>query len=411
MENQLTIVLPQEVAQIAESVSIEKRNEVQTVLNHVFNGVSKMREQLDGVTVADPNDKVNMKLANTIRLGVRQVRLKGEEIFDAKRLEVQQRMAGDKAEDALWLKSKQVMQILTKEIEQNARWKEETKERYEAEQKELKVQQRILKIAKVAPEMARTEFESMSDETFEMFFTGIEKAYNDNIEAEKKAEEERIEKEKKNIIHAERTKIALPFYEFWSEFEKKLHLGEQSESDFDNFMTRIQAAKANKELQIEKQRKENERLKAEAEAKEKQLAYERAKAEAERKKIEEAAKKEREENERKLKAEQESARIAAEKAASEKQKLEAEIKAKQDADEKARKEAEAKIIADQKLKEAAEKKAKNAPDKTKLIELASQIDGLNMPEIKSEEAQKILADVKILLSKVSVFIREKSSGL
>lgn len=91
--------------------------------------------------------------------------------------------------------------------------------------------------------------------------------------------------------------------------------------------------------------------------------------------------------------------------------MEAEIKAKAEAEENVRKEAEAKLIAEQRAKEAAEKKAKNAPDKTKLIELALQIDSLNMPEIKSEEAQKILADVKTLLSKVSVFIREKSSGL
>jgi len=360
MENSIDL-LPQEVAIIANNVSIEKRNEVQAVLNHVFNGVSKMREQLDGVIVANENDKVNMKLANTIRLGVRQIRLEAEKTFDAKRAEVQQQMLSYKTEDSLWLKAKQTMQILTKEIEENARWKEETKERYEAEQKELKVQQRILKVSKVAPEIARTEFENMSDETFEMFFAEIERDYNDKIEAEKKAEEERIAKEKAEAEERERI------------------------------------------------RKENERLKAEAEAKEKQLAEERAKAEAERKKIEDAAKKEREEAERKLKAEQEAARIAAEKAAIEKAKLEAEIKAKAEAEEKAHKEAEAKVIAEQKAKEAAEKKAKNAPDKTKLIELASQIDNLNMPEIKGEEAQKILSDVKILLSKVSVFIREKSN--
>lgn len=355
--------LPADIEQIAKNVSVEKRNEVQTVLNQVFNGVSKMREQLDGVTVSDANDKVNMKLANTIRLGVRQVRLEAEKTFDAKRAEVQQQMLSYKTEDSLWLKAKQTMQILTKEIEENARWKEETKERFEAEQKELKAQQRILKVAKIAPEMSRSEFENMSDETFEMFFAVIEKDFNDKIEAEKKAEQERIEKEKAE--NAERERI----------------------------------------------RKENERLKAEAEAKEKQFAEERVKAEAERKKIEEAAKKEREESERKLKAEQEKARIEAEKAAEEKAKLEAEIKAKAEAEEKARKEADAKIIAEQKAKEVAEKKAKNAPDKIKLIELSAQIEALNMPEIKSEEAQKILSDVKILLSKVSVFIREKTNIL
>jgi hypothetical protein len=363
MENQLVVLLPSEVAEIAKNVSVEKRNEVQTVLNHVFNGVSKMREQLDSVTVTDANDKVNMKLANTIRLGVRQVRLEAEKTFDAKRAEVQQQMLSYKTEDSLWLKAKQTMQILTKEIEENARWKEETKERFEAEQKELKVQQRTLKVSKVAPEMARTEFENMSDETFEMFFTGIEKAFNEKIEAEKKAEVERIEKEKAEIAEHERI------------------------------------------------RKENERLKAEAEAKEKQLAAELAKAEAERKAFEEVVKKEREEAERKLKAEQGAAQIAAEKAAAEKAKLEAEIKAKAETEEKARKEAESKEIAEQKAKAAAENKAKNAPDKNKFIELAAQIEGLNMPEIKGEEAQKILSDVKTLLSKVSIFIREKSSGL
>ena len=91
--------------------------------------------------------------------------------------------------------------------------------------------------------------------------------------------------------------------------------------------------------------------------------------------------------------------------------MEAEIKAKAKAEEKARKEAEAKIIAEQKAKEAAEKKAKNAPDKTKLIELAAQIESLNMPEIKGEEAQKILSDVKTLLSKISVYIVEKTKNL
>jgi hypothetical protein len=322
-----------------------------------------MRAQLESIYVKDQNDEVSMKLAGTIRLAVKRERLDAEKKFDAKRAEVQQEMLGFKSLDSLYLKSKQIMQIQTKELEEIALFKEETKKRFDAEQKELKVQQRMLKVAKVAPEMARSEFENMSDETFEMFFSGIEKAYNDKIEAEKKAEAERIEKEKAEV--AERERI----------------------------------------------RKENERLKAEAEVKEKQLAEERLKAEAERKAIEEAAKKEREEAERKLKAEQEAARIAAEKAASEKAKLEAEIKAKAEAEEKAHKEAEAKVIAEQKAKEAAEKKAKNAPDKTKLIELASQIDGLNMPEIKGEEAQKILADVKILLSKVTVFIREKSSGL
>lgn len=344
--------LPAEVATIAQNVSAEKRTEVQNVLNHIFNGVTKMREQLDNVTVSDPNDKVNMKLANTIRLGVRQARLDAEKTFDAKRAEVQSQMLSYKTEDALWLKAKQTMQILTKEIEETARWKEETKERFDAEQKELKTQQRIVRVSKVAPELSRSEFENMSDETFEIFYAGIEKSYNDKIEAEKQAEADRIAKEKAEAEERERIRV------------------------------------------------ENERLKKEAEEKEKQLAAERAKAQ-----------KERDEAAAKLKEEQDAARIAAEKAAVEKAKLEAELKAKADAEEKARKNAEEKAIAEQKAKEAAEKKAANAPDKSKLIALSETISSISMPELKGEEAQKILGDVKTLLSKVSTFINEKANTL
>lgn len=357
------MVLPAEVAQIAENVSVEKRSEVQNVLNHVFNGVQKMREQLEMVEVKDENDTVNMKLANTIRLGVRRERLNAEKVFDAKRAEVQKQMISYKTEDSLWLKAKQTMQILTKEIEENAKWKEETRERFEKEQRELVIQKRMVEVAKIAPEIDRSVIEDMDDGTFKIFFSGIEKEYNDKIEAERKAEEERIAKEKAEAEERERIRL------------------------------------------------ENEKLKKEAEAKEKQLAEEKAKAEAKRKELEEKARKEREEAEAKLKAEQEKARKEAEKAKAEKEKLEAELKAKREAEEKAQREQQEKIIAEQKAKELAEKKAKNAPDKVKLIELADRLDALDLPKVKGEDAKKILLDVNTLLKKITTFVRERSENL
>jgi len=400
MENNLIETLPSEVAQIAQNVSTEKRLEVQTVLNQVFNGVSKMREQLETVVVSDENDKTNMKLANTIRLGVRQVRLDAEKTFDQKRAEVQAQMLSYKTEDQLWLKAKQTMQILTKEIEENARWKEETRQRFEAEQKELKVQQRMVQVSKVAPDMPRHEFESMSDESFAIFYAGIEKQYNDRIEAARKAEEERLENERISNLHNQRKEIAYHYYAYWSDFEKTLNFGTQSEGDFNSFMERIKELKKQDDDLKEQQRLENERLKAEAEAREKQLAEEKAKAEAERKALEEKVRKEKAAADAKLKAEREA-----------KEKLEAELKAKEEAEAKAKKEAEAKAAAELKAAQDAEKKAKAASDEAKLNEFASMLDALAMPELKSEEAQKILADAKTLLAKVSAFVREKSSKL
>lgn len=344
--------LPTEVAQIAQNVSAEKRSEVQSVLNHVFNGVAKMRSQLDMIVVENENDKTNMKLANTIRLGVREQRLDAERTFDAKRAEVQAEMLSYKTEDQLWLKAKQTMQILTKELEENARWKEETAVRYLAEQKELKTQQRIVKVSSIAPEIMRSEFENMSDESFEMFYALIEKQHNDKIEAEKKIEAERIAREKAEAEERERMRL------------------------------------------------ENEKLKAEREAREKEIAAERAKVEAERKASEEKARKEREEAESKLKAEREATA-----------KLEAELKAKKDAEERAAKEKADKEAAELKAKQLAEKKAKSAPDKAKLESFAIMLEMIDFPTMSSEGALTILENTKGLLSKVVSYIRENSEKL
>jgi hypothetical protein len=352
MKNQTSQMLPIEVAQIAESVSVEKRNEVQSVLNYVFNGVSKMREQLDTVSVKDENDKTNMKLANTIRLGVRQVRLDAEKTFDAKRAEVQAQMISYKTEDQLWLKAKQTMQILTKEIEEQARWKEETRQRFESEQRALKIQQRVARISAVSSDIPLSDFESMSDEGFEIFFEQLERIYVEKMEAARKAEEERIAKEKAEAEERERIKV------------------------------------------------ENERLRAEAEAKKKELADQRAKAEAERIAFEEEARKAKEIADAKLKAERQ-----------EKERLEAELKAKAQAEIAARKEVEARAAAELKAQQDAEKKAKAAPDKTKLNELANLFENFSFPEVKSEEAQAILNDVKSLMLKVSNYIREKTQAI
>lgn len=329
MEN---LNLPVEIQEIAKSVSVEKRNEVQNVLNHVFNGVSKMREQLDNVDVIDINDRVNMKLANTIRLGVRQVRLDAEKTFDAKRAEVQQQMLSYKTEDSLWLKAKQTMQILTKEIEENARWKEETKERFESEQKELKIQQRIIKVSKIAPEIERNQFENLGDEIFELFYNSIEKEYNNRIEAENKAEEERIAKEKAEAERIEAQRIE------------------------------------NERLKLEAEKREKE-IEAERKANEQNLADERAKAKAEADRIDA-------ENKTKLKAEQEA-----------KAKLEVELQAKKDAETKAENERQQ---AELKAKNEAEKLAK-APIKKQLI---VWVDNFSISEINVNHEKKVLIQQK-----------------
>lgn len=348
-----------EIAKLSEGVSVEKMNEVQGVLNSIFDGVQKMRNQLDAVVVYDPSDKTNMKLANTIRLGVRQVRLEAEKTFDAKRAEVQQQMLAYKTEDQLWLKAKQTMQILTKEIEEQARWKEETKERFEKEQQELKIQQRTAKLSIVAPYVSRSEFENMSDVSFEVFYAGLEKTYNEKIEAEKKAEAERLAK-----IEAEK-------------------------------------------IERENIRLENERLKAEAIEKERLAKIER---EAEQKKQAEILAKQKAESDRLAKIEREKQakiqselRAKAEAERIEREKIEKELRAKAEAERLAKIEREK--IETERIE--SERKKQNAPDKEKLQKLAVDIENFQLPEVVGEDAKKIIFDIQVLLQKTSKFIHQK----
>jgi len=54
---------------------------------------------------------------------------------------------------------------------------------------------------------------------------------------------------------------------------------------------------------------------------------------------------------------------------------------------------------------------KTAPDKTKLMELSKAIDSIEFPVIKTEEANMILNDVKVQLSKISSYIKTSSETL
>ena len=150
----------------------------------------------------------------------------------------------------------------------------------------------------------------------------------------------------------------------------------------------------------ERIRLENIRQKQELEAKEKQIAEERAKADAERA-----------ESERKLKEEQEKSRIALEKAEAERARIQAEIKAKADAEEKAKREEQERIEFENKRKQLEEKKAKSAPDKTKLIKFASEIESLVLPDVIGEEANRIVNDTKILIGKVVKYVRDNANSI
>ena len=330
MEVQI-VTLPTEVNELAVKVSANKQAEVQTVLQQIFTGTENWEKNVDLIEVNSIADVDAIAMADVARLNVKKARLSAEKIFDAKREEVQNVKAEFDLEDKLWLKAKQVMQIKFKAIEEKAEWKANFVKRFEAEQKELRTQKRINEVSKYA-EINRIEFEAMSNESFDSFLSGLKSTYEAKIEAERKAEEERIAKEKADAEAREQQRL-------------------------ENERLKAEAEKREKEIEVE--RKANEQ----------KLEEERAKSKAEADRIEA-------ENKAKLKAEQEA-----------KAKLEAELQAKKDAEIKSENECKQ---AELKAKIEAEKNAK-APIKK---QLSIWVDGFSIAEINVENEKKALIKEK-----------------
>jgi len=129
-------------------------------------------------------------------------------------------------------------------------------------------------------------------------------------------------------------------------------------------------------------RLENIELRAQAEIKEKELAKEREAGQ----KILDAERKAREAVEAKAKAEKDA---QAEKEAAEATRLDTLKKAQEDQDRK-------KLL---------------APDKDKLLELASMIEQIGMPAVNSKEASSVIRATEEMLGKVTSYIREKAKTL
>lgn len=222
--------------------------------------------------------KENVPAFRELRLQIRDNRTKGIE-------------AWHKVNKEFFLRGGQFVDaIKRKEIEENNRMEEQLLkgekhfEIIEAERKaKLKIDREKV-LEKYEIETEHLQLGEMADEAWNKYFNGVKLEYEQRIIAEKKAEEERVAKEKAERAEQERI------------------------------------------------RKENETLKKEAEEKEKLMQSERKKAEAERKAIEEKAQKERE-----------ASAAKARKEAEERAKVEAELQARKEAEAKAEAEKQAAI--------------------------------------------------------------------
>jgi hypothetical protein len=223
---------------------------------------------------------------------------------------------------------------------------------------------------------------NMQNDVFDAYFAMVEKKHFEKIEAEKQAELERIEQERINNLHQERNKIALPYFNFWSEFEKTLNFGTQSESDFKAFMNRNINADNEHRIEQAKIKTENERLQKQADELALKLENERKESEAKAKAIEE-------ENQRKLDAERKKAKEEADELARKNEALRKkqadEMKVIQDKIQQDR----ANSIKEENERKLAEENAKKAPLKVKVLNWIETLNEFNSEGLTPEQLEII----------------------
>lgn len=280
MKTEIT-TLPLEVNELAKQVSESKKEEVLSVLNQIFIGTDEWDKQVDAIEVKDINDTMSIQLADVARKNAKVARLGAEKLIDSKRAEVQNLKASYDLEDKLWLKTKQVMQLRFKAIEDKASWKANFVKRFEAEQKEVETQRRINEVSKYS-EINRIEFENMGTESFEAFINGLKVSHDNKLAQEAKAEADRLEALRLEAERIEAQRIENENLK--AEVEKQAEIKAKEEAERKE-VERIQAEKLAKEKAkqdaiLEKEREENNRLQSELKAK--QDAENKAKAEAER---------------------------------------------------------------------------------------------------------------------------------
>lgn len=339
-----------------------------------------LEQQYNLIVKLDIDDPATAKKAGELRKRIKDNRTKGIEVWHKTAKEFFLR--GGQFVDAIKRKEISVNTLMEETLEQI----EKHQEIKEAKRKQELHESRTLEIepySEFAPQ--GINYGELKDDEYLKLFNGAKIQYEAKVEAERKAEQERIEAERKQALHSERKNKLIPFWRFVSEEAKLSNLGEYSDEEFNKLLFNVEAASLEYEREQERIRAENERL-----AKEK--AEIEAKAKAER----DAAEKQRLELEAKVKAERElaerNARLQREEAEAEAKKQElarlqaehelAAIKAKKQEEERLRLEQE-KIEEEKRRKEAA------APDIDRMVKW---VNGFSIDQISVKD--KELASVK-----------------
>jgi hypothetical protein len=390
ISTQLTVVVEQ------QGLALESAQNIKLAFAPFFDQAEEWRKKVELINVTDATQTREMKMARDTRLALREIRIKANKVREQLKEDSNRR---GKAIQGVY----NVLEFLISPMEKKLEDQEKFVQKKEEERKAaLKVHREEL----LLPYQIDTSFYQlgeMSDDSFNQLLENIKLAHDAKAELARKAENDRIAKEKADL--EERVRVQ-------AEVERLRK--EAAEKEAALRIEREKAEAVRKETE-EKARKELEAVQAKARAEQKA-------AEILRKETEEKVRKEREALEAKAKAERDAAEVVRkateEKARKEREVLEAKIKAEKeasakviaeaDAKLKAAKDAEAKRVADEL---AAKKRAAAAPDKDKLKILIAQVRALPLPKMSTPEGTAIVEKIKGQVEKFAIWIEKEGLTL
>jgi colicin import membrane protein len=401
ISTQLTVVVEQ------QGLALESAQNIKLAFAPFFDQAEEWRKKVELINVTDASQTREMKMARDTRLALREIRIKANKVREQLKEDSNRR---GKAIQGVY----NVLEFLISPMEKKLEDQEKFVQKQEEERKaKLKIHREEL-LLPYQIDVSFYQLGEMTDDSFNQLLENIKLAHEAKAELTRKAEDERIAKEKADLeerarvqaeverlrkeaaeketaLKVEREKAEATRKETEDKARKELEAVQakaRAEQKAAEILRKETEEKARKELEVAQVKAKAERDAVEAKAK-----AERDAAEAARKTTEEKVRKEREALEAKVRAEKEAAAKAI---------------AEADAKLKAAKDAEAKRVADEL---AAKKKAAAAPDKQKLKVLADSIRKIALPTMSTPEGTAIVQEVKGQAEKFAIWVEKRSLTL
>ena len=386
--------IPAELATVVQSsgLAAESAHTLESKFAPLFAEAKSLVVQSQGITVTDASQLTQMKLARTVRLALRDVRVRADKERKAMKEDSLRR---GKAIDGVY----NVLAYLVDPVEEKLEAAEKFAERIEAERKAKLKADREEALRPFGVNTAFYDLANMPADAWNGLFAGAVAADKAKKEAAAKADAERIAREKVEAEERERVRL-------------------ENERLKREAFEREKLAQAEREQAAAEKRAAEEKARIEREALEAAMAKQRAEAKAAADAAAEEA--------RKIKAEADRlAKIAADKAMAEREAAEAKARAEQEAirkqaqyerEAREKAEAEAKRLRDAEdariaAEEAARKKAARAPDREKVRAFAASVRSLPIPQASTTEGAAVVAEIAAQVEKFAAWLEKKGAEL